>query len=275
MTENKENTLLKGESNYLGWQRLLKTDLIEKGCLLTEVAAKTATDTLEEVQKKRALLPVIIALDDRIIDPAKEDLAVRLVTKNIHLDFLNNIPCDVKTATALIDYCKTEFGSVDAYTRKQHLKKIRMNTNNPDPRPYFDAFGRALAQVVAAGGNMTGDTCLELLLEGLDQGFYRDLIRDVNKKRRKAVSDGGSALFVSTKDDIRMFYDDSPPIAKPTADIDHLATVMNELANLKRLFSKQAHMAGHKYEKKHCETCMAAGRTNAARYHMLCPVVAE
>ena len=268
MAENKEHTLLKGESNYLGWQRLLKSDLIEKSCLLPEVAVKTATETLEEIQKKRALLPCVIALDNRIIDPTKENLAVRLVTKSIHMDVLNNIPCDVKTASALVDYCKTEFGSVDAYTRKQHLKKIRMKTNNPDPRTYFEEFGRALAQVVAAGASMTGDACLELLLEGLDQSFYRDLIRSVNKKRRIPTTDSGNALFLDTKEEIRMFYDDSPPIAKPAADnTAHLATLMHELASLKRLVSKQANMAGRLYEKKHCETCMAAGRTNAARSH--------
>lgn len=186
MTETKEENKLKGETNFIGWLRLTKIELIGKNCLLPKTAIATATETIEEVLKKRRTIPTIPAMDDRQIDPSHEDAALLIVTKSISINVLNNIPAGIETAAALIGYAKTEFGSVDAYTRKQTLKKVRMNANKMDPRPYFLEFGNAHAQFIASGGKMTGDEALELLLEGLHQVFYRDLIRSINKKTKNS-----------------------------------------------------------------------------------------
>lgn len=267
MTETKEENKLKGETNFIGWLRLTKIELIGKNCLLPKTAIATATETIEEVLKKRSTIPTIPAMDDRQIDPSHEDAALLIVTKSISINVLNNIPAGIETAAALIGYAKTEFGSVDAYTRKQTLKKVRMNANKMDPRPYFLEFGNAHAQFIASGGKMTGDEALELLLEGLHQVFYRDLIRSINKKRRTQTTDDGAALFSESKEEIKMYFDDSPPIDKPTAESANLAALANELTHLKKLLAQQAHTASNKFEKRHCEKCAKEGRYAASRTH--------
>ena len=275
MTEKEETNKLKGEVNYLGWHRLIVAELMEKGCLLPEKAPKMDTSkTGKELASDAALnLKMEAAKESPLyngfrIDKEKELTAKYIVTKSIAILVLNNIPIDVESAIDLLLYCKTAFGSVDAYTRKQRLKKIKMHANNCDPRLYFEAFSDYHAQYVAAGGQIGYDEILEMLLEGLNQTFYKDLIRDVNKARRQCKPEAAQKLFAKTKEEIRMFFDDTPQGSISIADplVAQLAMAMKEIHSLR----KHANVAARDrpgFVKRHCTTCATEGRDNASKSH--------
>lgn len=227
MTEKDENKL-KGEQNYLGWLRAVQASLAEKGCF------KKA----EEMDTKSQDAKGITAFSGRAIDPTKEDSALAVVTKQVSLDILGLIPPDVHTATEILNWLKTEYGSVDSYTRKQELKAIRMI--KPEPQAYFQEFNKGLARYVAAGGTSTDSEILEIFLEGLDFNFYKDKIREINHKRRTALIN--KEFIQKTREEISQWYDDTP----------------------KHVASASAATQKRGYEQRHCTICAELGRRDVA-----------
>ena len=182
-----ESYRLVGDSNYLGWVRVAHARLAEKQCVSL---------TTDKAGKK-----------DFIILAEHEATAYGILHRIISMKVLQSIPSKITTANGILKWLKTEFGSVDWYTRKQQWKNVKMT--GLDPMPYFDAYNVAYANYLAAEGPDSLTDALDILLEGLDQKFYSDCIRLIRSSRRDKghVDDD----FVATaRKTIKEYYADNP-----------------------------------------------------------------
>ena len=178
---------LTGEANYLGWIRVANARLAEKGCFTASV------DKEGKAQKT--------------LSSEKDDLACGVLHRIISMKILQSIPAKVTSATGILAWLEVEFGSVDWYTRKQQWKQVKMA--GLDPMPYFDAYNIAYANYLAADGPDSPTDALDILMEGLNQKFYRDCIRSIRAARRKKGE--VDVDFVSrARKEIKEYYADTP-----------------------------------------------------------------
>ena len=95
-----------------------------------------------------------------------------------------------------------------------------------DPMPYFDAYTIAYANYQAAEGPDSHTDALDILMEGLDQTFYRDCIRSIRFARRKKGS--VTEDFVSqARKTIKEFYADTPKPQVKSYSAANAAAVRN------------------------------------------------
>ena len=219
MTE-KDDTMnkLTGDANYLGWLRLITAKLAGKGCY--EKVTQKDGSTVKRIK------------DD------KENEAYSILNSSVDTKILGAIPTKIETTTAMLSWLVAEFGSVDYYTRKQQWRAVKMV--GLDPGSYFDAYNIACANYSAADGPESLQDTLDILLDGLDQDFYRECIRGIRNSLR-TTGPIDDAFISKARQTIKHWYADTP---KPTVK------------------QYRANNAG--YEKRHCSICEEKKRSERA-----------
>ncbi|KAI8904020.1 hypothetical protein EDD86DRAFT_249910 [Gorgonomyces haynaldii] len=110
-------------------------------------------------------------------------------------------------ANEVWSFLKTTFGAYDLPKLKQHLKAVKMT--GIDFRVYWEKHLEQLAIFRAAGGTISEEDRLDLVLESINGPFYQSVIREIRAFMRKQES-----ISAGTAEEARQmlqdFYDDTP-----------------------------------------------------------------
>ncbi len=190
---------LKGKSNYLGWAKIISSEI-----------------------------PIASENDS---EPAKA------ILRSVTLEIAAVLPTNGLEMWAFL---RGEYGSEDKHLLKRQLRETKMVNLELDV--VWTEFILALARFKAAGGIVTEEETIDLILENIDQLFFLDVIRKI---RLQLLSDKEIDLY-QAKSLIREFYNVTP-LSLRTRNKSNTVTT-----NQKR---------------KQCEWCVKHGRIRVQNSH--------
>ena len=167
---------LVGATNYLGWSKLLKMELADRKYMN----------------------------EDGFFSSTSEK-ACSLIMKNISLNIAAMIPDD-EGPEVMWDWLKSQYGADDTFLLKKNLKKVQME--NLDLDDFWNKYNMALAVYKSAGGKISYEDQLEILLENIDVEFFLDVIRKIRLDTKGMEID--SKTFLYAKNAIKDFYNATP-----------------------------------------------------------------
>jgi len=167
---------LVGATNYLGWSKLLKMELADRKYMNEDGFVSSTSDK-----------------------------ACSLIMKNISLNIAAMIPDD-EGPEVMWDWLKSQYGADDTFLLKKNLKNVKMENLNLDN--FWNNYNMALAVYKSAGGKISYEDQLEILLENIDVEFFLDVIRKIRLDTKGMEID--SKTFLYAKNAIKDFYNATP-----------------------------------------------------------------
>ncbi|KAJ2990705.1 hypothetical protein HDV02_004190 [Globomyces sp. JEL0801] len=164
---------LTGSTYYLGWSKVVKANLVEKGFYSQN---KFVTE--------------------------HEDDALNWILSMLSLNIAGDSPDDEGPQA------KNRYGVYNLWDAQQKYRAAKMNSI--DPVPFLAKLDRLLAGVKAAGGKIELEVQYTTLLNGLHQEYYSDFIRTVSldhKNPKTAITPG---YVARVKEGIKDWYNATP-----------------------------------------------------------------
>jgi len=212
---------LTGAENYLGWSKLLKMELADRKYM-----------------------------DEDGFNSSTADKASSLIMRSISLKIVAMIPDD-EGPGVMWDWLQSEYGADDIFLLKKNLKNIKMK--NLDLDEFWGNYNMALAVYKSAGGKISYEDQLDILLENIDVEFFLDVIRKIRLETKGLEINSKSFLYA--KNAIKDFYNATPE------------KIRN---NFKKFESSGKIMENSNYSfnsKNMCEWCQKHGRTKIQHTH--------
>ena len=212
---------LVGATNYLGWSKLLKMELADRKYMN----------------------------EDGFVSSTSEK-ACSLIMKNISLNIAAMIPDD-EGPEVMWDWLKSQYGADDTFLLKKNLKNVQME--NLDLDDFWNKYNMALAVYKSAGGKISYEDQLEILLENIDVEFFLDVIRKIRLDRKGMEIDSKTFLFA--KNAIKDFYNATPQKIRNNYKKFEMSGKIQENSN-------------YTFNSKNvCEWCQKHGRTKIQHTH--------
>ena len=189
---------LNGRSNYLGWSKLMKLELQEKGYLDKE---------------------------GKFVD-SNSTKALSHMMRSVSLNIAGVV--EDSSATAMWDWMKFEYGESNVWQLKADLKAVTMN--GVELEVFFGRFNLALAKFKAAGGNMDLMDVCELILENINQTFYLEAIRH-HRLLLRATDEVTESEIRTLKIALKEFHDATPIHVRESHQTRHKANFVDRSAS--------------------------------------------
>ena len=215
MEENSKIEKLSGRSNYYGWRKLIKLELMSRGYMNED----------NEIEEEHELKSAV------------------LIMKSIKLDIV--ALCPKQLASEILNWLNEEYGVTDVWAAKRKLKNIKML--GIDLLAYWKDFNAAYVAFKAADGNMDYFDLCELVLESIHSDFYLDVIRSTRIKLEEKA-DVTESDFLKLKKDLTTHFNATPAEVKSKFSIKSANKSEKRKARQCQLCSnngRQAIMATH------------------------------
>ena len=149
--EGKRNLqLLKGETNYLGWKKIMKAHL----------------------KKKKYVIENVFVED-------KQEEAIDLILTNLSLNIAGDIPDD-QGPQVMWDWLESRYGDDNRWDLEREFKELKMTSI--EPKAFLARVDNYISRIKAAGGTVLDNTIFTVILNGINQEFYLNYIRDMREK---------------------------------------------------------------------------------------------
>ena len=182
--------------------------------------------------------------------PATADKASSLIMRSISLQIAAMIPDD-EGPEVMWDWLKSQYGADDTFLLKKKLKSVKMNNLNLEE--FWENYNMALAVFKSAGGKISYEDQLDILLENIDVEFFLDVIRKIRLETKELEI--SSKTFLYAKNAIKDFYNATPEKIRNSFKKFELTGKIMENSN-------------YSFNSKNvCEWCQKHGRTKSQHTH--------
>jgi hypothetical protein len=148
--EDNKRQLLKGESNFLGWKKIMMAQLKKKKYVVNGKFSLTTQDD-----------------------------AVDLILCNLTLNIAGDIPDD-KGPEVMWNWLESRFGDDNKWDLEREFKDLKMISI--EPKEFLARVDNFIARIKAAGGKVSESTEFTVILNGIHQEFYLAYIRAMREE---------------------------------------------------------------------------------------------
>ena len=174
--ESTRRQVLKGETNYLGWKKIMKAHLKKKKYLVNDIFTESTSED-----------------------------AVDLILTNLSLNIAGDIPDD-QGPKVMWDWLESRYGDDNRWDLEREFKELKMISI--EPKEFLAKVDNFIARIKAAGGTTSNQTIFTVILNGIHQEFYLNYIREMREKF--SSSEIKSETITELRKRLKEFYKSTP-----------------------------------------------------------------